>query len=546
VADLGNITPTTGDLFTYNGVNLSRIPASTAALVLTANGAGVAPTWQAAAAGGVATAGSAYSIIGGNAIATNNWVALSNAYVTAKAATPHGSALGASNRYTIFLLPGTYDMTAANLVLDTLYIDIVGLSENTGSVTYQVAPAQGDTIIKSSTTPIILNTTADSSSHDIALINMCLVSSSNDSTNSTLSVNQAGFGSKFYAKNINFVLTGAGARVHQFDKNFNGTWIDCRAFHNRAFGLSSASAVTLNGTFIRCKTDTAGFLGEYNAFGNFLSGTFIDCEGGGGSFGGIYDNGDMTVSGTFVRCRYVYTQGSTSGSLFGGQGGTITGATMIDCDAGTQGAWSFGGGPPSGTLLRCSGSVGWTAAPTATINNCMFTLTGWGQPYAMNTADSTTITNTASETVFSLTKTITRADWKIGRAFRWSAWGKYSATNTLPGTLTFKTKFGTTVANTSDALALPAAGCTNLAWKAEGLFVCRTTGATGTVSSQSHWEMDQGTLGVLNESIKPSNGTTTVAMNAAVTFQMSVTFSVAANSNGINLENFLLEPLNTP
>ncbi len=49
VADLGNLaaTITTGDLIQYSGTHLVRLPASTSGYVLTANGAGVASTFQA-------------------------------------------------------------------------------------------------------------------------------------------------------------------------------------------------------------------------------------------------------------------------------------------------------------------------------------------------------------------------------------------------------------------------------------------------------------------------------------------------------------------
>lgn len=491
-------------------------------------------TLSATGTGVLATNGSAYAIVGGNALATNNWVALSNAYVSAKSATPHGLALGASNRFTIFLLPGTYDGGSATLTLDTLYIDIVGLSENTGAVQWSSAPEQGETIITSSGNTFVIDSTADGSSHDIKLANFCLKSSTS-TTNSTLHVNQAGFGAKLYCKNINFVLTGSGNRVLPWSKNYAGTWEDCRAFFTRAWGALSG---TLSGTWIRCKADSLAWCGDYSGT-VVLSGTWIDCEGGSGSWAGSFGGGDATLSGMFVRCNYVFTQGADI-QLFGGDNGTTTG-TFIDCNTYPQ--QGFGAAPSSAIFIRCSsgGTLGWTTAPTGTILGCNFL--GWGQPYAMNTADSTAIANTATETSFSLTKTILRGDWKIGRAFKWEAWGKFGTDAVTPGTLTLKLKFGTNVVNTTGAMTMLGAA-SNKGWTASGLFTCRTTGASGTVSSAMKAELDS--AGFIGDTVVPSNGVSTNAMNASITMALSATWSVADADNTITMEQFLVHPQDTP
>jgi hypothetical protein len=65
----------------------------------------------------------------GTAVANGN--ALKAAYTTAKSMTPYGSAKSATNRVTISVAPGTYDLGAsggqAGLTMDTQYIDLVGV-----------------------------------------------------------------------------------------------------------------------------------------------------------------------------------------------------------------------------------------------------------------------------------------------------------------------------------------------------------------------------------------------------------------------------------
>lgn len=64
--------------------------------------------------------------IGGDDTALNNGIALYNAYNTARTANPNGAAKSATNRMTILLGPGVYDLNGT-LVFDTPFVDIVGL-----------------------------------------------------------------------------------------------------------------------------------------------------------------------------------------------------------------------------------------------------------------------------------------------------------------------------------------------------------------------------------------------------------------------------------
>lgn len=485
-------------------------------------------------AGGTATSGSAYAIIGGSASATTNGTSLTSAYTTAKAATPQGSALAAGNRYTIFLLPGIYDLGAASLTLDTEFIDIVGLSVNTGQYNSYAGSLvdQGDTILTSSVAPINITV---ASNQDLTIANVCLRTTT-AGTDSCITTSQSGFLSRLKVINVLLNYAGSGNRITPWDKNFNGTWIDVRALLGtggagvRAFGASVASGITVPGTFIRCKGGQSAWGGENNVSVD-LSGTFIECEGGSGSFAGGAIGGTNTLSGTFIRCTFT----PSTGNMFGGATATLSG-TFTDCIAPTGvTAW---GSTMSGTMRGCYGSdPAWTSV-TGSVLDCGFS--GWNGIYPMNTADSTTISNTATETNFSVTKTIAVKDWKVGKAFRWEAWGKLSTDGATPGTLTIRSKFGSTVLKSSGAITM-IGGVTNVGWKASGIFVLRTAGSSGTVSTQLELALNNSASAAFT-TIIPSNVTVTINTTISNTFQLSAEWSVADTDNAITLENFVVVP----
>ena len=59
-----------------------------------------------------------------------NGTALRNAYTTAKALTPNGSALSSTNRAVVLIPPGVYNLGSTSLDLDTAYVDLIGESSN--------------------------------------------------------------------------------------------------------------------------------------------------------------------------------------------------------------------------------------------------------------------------------------------------------------------------------------------------------------------------------------------------------------------------------
>lgn len=320
--------------------------------------------------GGVLPEGSAYIIIGGSASPSTNGASLVDAYNNhAKVSTPNGSALASGNRYTIFLLPGIYDLGGTTLTLDTYFIDIVGLSSNTGQTVFGAGIVnEGNTVILSTIAPITIDSIADSGAHDLEISNVCLKSNSN-TNDSAITTAQTGFGSKLKVTNVLLRKVGGGNRITPWDKNFSGTWTDVRAWDtSRAFGVAVSGTITVNGTFTRCKANGLSF-GYADSNNSTISGTFVDCEadGGGWSHGG----GVSTLSGFFVRCRYVASSGTTSG-MFGGTTGVLSGR-FEDCLAkGGEAAW--GAFDMTGVMLGCGGAApSWDVTLiSGVVNGCEF------------------------------------------------------------------------------------------------------------------------------------------------------------------------------
>ena len=315
--------------------------------------------------GGLATSGSAYAIVGGSATPSANWTALTNAYSAAKSATPNGAALGANNRYTIFLLPGVYDLGSTTFALDTSYIDLIGLSPNTGATAIANADSatdQGDTIITSSSDTLNITDTTQ----NITLANLCIRCTSSGS-GYFLTTSQTQIQAPFKAINVLFCGAGTSNRSFQWDKGIAGYWQDVRMFGTgnaaRCWGASVSSGITLSGTFIRCKGNTLAW-GFENSVSVTLSGIFIDCESSSQGFasGG---SGTKTLSGTFIRCR---SYGDVS---FGAATGTMSG--YFEGCRGDPSFGNFGGGTMSGTMLNCSGTsvISWTSI-SGSVVGCNF------------------------------------------------------------------------------------------------------------------------------------------------------------------------------
>ena len=253
--------------------------------------------------------------------------ALRAAYTAACALTPGGNALSATNRATVLIPPGRYDLGALTsavhgLLLDTQYVDVIGMSSNCDDC---VITATSDQTQAS-------RGTIEQTANDVAIENLKVVLVDGAGSYSTKTSAYFPDTNLTAAKvtNCEFSASGTGSPSSmRLDIEYGGTFKDCVGGFNAFDGTTS-------GTFTNCVG------GDYSfSAGGIASGEFINCIGGGYSFGA---NG--TVSGTFKDC--------TGGLLaFGGDGGTASG-TFTNC-TGSEGSFGGHSGTASGTFVNCTG-----------------------------------------------------------------------------------------------------------------------------------------------------------------------------------------------
>lgn len=155
----------------------------------------------------------------------------------------------------------------------------------------------------------------------------------------------------------------------------------------------------------------------------------------------------------------------------------------------------------------------------------------------VNTADSSAIASTASETNYSLNEALSSSFFYPGRIFKLTAAGVYSTTGTP--TLVFKILFGSTTLLTFTAKT-GINNASNQSWRIEAEITCRSNGATGTV-------MVDGTLffntaaGVDTVESVTNNAAVTVDTTTPANLQISATWSASSSSNTTTMKKFKVE-----
>lgn len=135
----------------------------------------------------------------------------------------------------------------------------------------------------------------------------------------------------------------------------------------------------------------------------------------------------------------------------------------------------------------------------------------------LNTADSSTVSNTVAETDFDVTFTLPAGFLSgVGRAIRVEAMMDNGATGTP--TATYKLKFGSTVLSTTGAMRMT----NNTGASCVFLVTCRTAGASGAVKTTQEIAASGTATG-----LGPSVTTGSLDLTAAQTVTVSVTMSVA-------------------
>ena len=177
-------------------------------------------------------------------------------YAEAKAKSP-----SATNRVTLFIVPGTYSLSS-ELAIDAEYVDIVGLG----------AQFQSPAVIVTNNT---LNVTA------------------NDVRVSGISVGALAFKIGNNKPLQVFENCSGGSSSFGGNQSISGTFIGCVGGDGSFAGGSSGVA---DGTFKNC----VGLFGAFGGDTGTASGTFTNCSGEAESFGA---NG--ILSGELISCRLV-------------------------------------------------------------------------------------------------------------------------------------------------------------------------------------------------------------------------------------------------
>ena len=156
------------------------------------------------------------------------------------------------------------------------------------------------------------------------------------------------------------------------------------------------------------------------------------------------------------------------------------------------------------------------------------------------------ISNSSSETslIGSGVGTLTLAANALaeGRTIRIRVWGVLSSLGVLPGNLTLKVKFGSTVIASTGAVALTT-GLSSAIFVIECDITCRSTGGSGSVMAQGKALV---TTALADISEPMSNGTSTVTIDTTASNVVGVTaqFSTANAANSISGTNCTIEILN--
>ena len=344
----------------------------------------------------------AYIIVRPSPSATNNGTELRNAYAAAKAFTPNTAALSATNRATVILLPGRYDLGTTRLNLDTDFVDIIGLTDTPEQVviTSQVIISDSGTIYQTANDVKIKGVTIDrtgapagsGAGRTAAYFPFpkatAITTWSGDGTTMTIAANGHG------------LQTGDSVRISgsgnsSVDGVFTVTRIDDNSFSYPSTVNAAGSIGTATERFNLTQIENCVFSGDSGSgmrLGMEYSGTYRRCVGGASSFGGTFLGNPTTTaiaSGLFEDC----TAGTES---FGG-GGTASGIFTRCASSG-----SGFGGTASGTFTDCSSSTGFTF-PSGTFVRCSVATSGFGSGFggsATGTFTDCTINNGAYNGTF--------------------------------------------------------------------------------------------------------------------------------------------------
>jgi len=339
--------------------------------------------WPAALAGGYK-----YVIV---AEGTNNLARGSNLKAAYSTATTLGPT--SSNRVVVLVPPGSYNLGATGLTMNTSYVDLIGLvpAQMTGKQVFTDSSGrQRSKTVANVQCPVLIYASASAGtlvqSVDYVRIESVILTN----TGSGVAYGPSVSGANTVLRHVSMSSTTDGDSV-----DYAGQYVDCVSGGCGFGGSSHYGPGNVSGTFIDCVGGSGSFGGNLYVLGPSgpsASGTFIDCTGGDFSFAG----GEAEASGTFRGC----VGGSDS---FGGTSGTADG-TFIDCVggdnsfAGYDGNVSQDSGTASGTFINCvgggnsfAGGYGGNGTASGTFIDCV----GGGDSFAGDPANGGNLDNAA-------------------------------------------------------------------------------------------------------------------------------------------------------
>jgi hypothetical protein len=322
------------------------------------------------------------------ATAVENGANLRTAYTTAKALTPHGAALSATNRAVVILPPGAYALTET-LTLDADYVDLVAAVPSAGAAppdSFYEWTKVGDVYLPAAVQPA-------PSTYIYAALAGATIAGSAVVVQSANDVHFKGFGvlNSWTTTGLEWVarshpelsaLSGAAFCITATDNSasiYEDMWFWCRGAGlcdwsqpNDLWRRHSCVATSrFRGTWIRCVSNGLGYRQQNDAA--TMDPKMYDCIGGAYSYGGDYSR-DLVLDGLFVRCRgtgnyeliYNSSYDTADGQLLPGYAcfcgcGTYAGkiganAVFEDCVAGDH---SFGmSNHIAGKFYRCRAGRG--------------------------------------------------------------------------------------------------------------------------------------------------------------------------------------------
>jgi hypothetical protein len=270
-----------------------------------------------------------YIIVTGEGTPLENGTVLRDAVIAAKLLTPNGLPLSNTNRATVYIFNGVYDLGALNISIGQ-FVDIIGLGDKKA------------TIIKSSVSPLFVENTNNyvvksisldgssfSISHNIGQTdygvweNVYFVSG--QTTEGTI---WAGNYSNIDAANVYYILNG----------DIVGK-VSNSAFAGESCGFKNSGDVTISGEIINCTGLGGGLFGCAWDGNCIITGKIEGCtiyEGWGYSFGHSWRY-NCEISGNITNC-YAYNYSYDDGYSFGNIGWGASDTSMCTI---------------SGTILNC-------------------------------------------------------------------------------------------------------------------------------------------------------------------------------------------------